>query len=276
MLKIEKSNYTLKSNKIDNISIIHISDLHYDIEYNTKRLNILTKEISNVKPNYVCITGDILDNSSVLNNEKAYKIMYDFLENLCTLSTVIITLGNHELKQSKNYSRDYCDIIVKLKRIPNLILLDNEVFINDNICFVGFNPSYEYYDKLGRDYNIFNKDFDKLDIKLDKEKYNILLIHTPKDLLEDNIYNNRLNNFDLILAGHTHGGLMPVKFKGHMGIISPGKRFFPKNVRGHLIKEKTHLIICSGIVRLSNTSGIFHYFNFLYKMHVNYISIRKN
>ena len=255
MLKIVKSNYTLKSNKIDNISIIHISDLHYDIEYNTKRLNILTKEISNVKPNYVCITGDILDNSSVLNNEKAYKIMYDFLENLCTLSTVIITLGNHELKQSKNYSRDYCDIIVKLKRIPNLILLDNEVFINDNIC---------------------NKDFDKLDIKLDKEKYNILLIHTPKDLLEDNIYNNRLNNFDLILAGHTHGGLMPVKFKGHMGIISPGKRFFPKNVRGHLIKEKTHLIICSGIVRLSNTSGIFHYFNFLYKMHVNYISIRKN
>ena len=61
-----------------------------------------------------------------------------------------------------------------------------------------------------------------------------------------------------------------------MGIISPGKRFFPKNVRGHLIRNKTHLIICSGVVRLSNSAGFLRYFNFIYKIHINNILMTKD
>lgn len=275
-MKIIESKYNLKTNKINNISIIHISDIHYDSFYNVERLKLIIENVSKNKPNYVCITGDILDNNEVLKDDKTYKIIYDFFNQLCLITKVIITLGNHELKGNSDYSTCYYDILIKLKRIPNIILLDNELLVENNICFVGFNPSYDYYKKKGRDYNILNKDFDSLNLKIDKNNYNILLIHTPKDLLSDNIYNNRFNKFDLILAGHTHGGLMPVKLFGHRGIISPGKRLFPKDVRGKLTRENTNLIICSGVMRLSNSAGFFHHFNFLYKIHINHISISKN
>lgn len=271
------SNYTLKTTKINNITIVHISDIHFSKPYNLKILENVSQTINKIKPNYICITGDIIDNNEVLDNNEQYKIIYDFFENLCKNSKVIVTLGNHEMKGKKYTISSYNEILNKLRKIPHLIVLDNDKYVDKNICFVGFNPSYEYYEVKGRNYKVFVNDFNKMNLKLDTKMYNILLIHTPKDIFKDCIYNNieALKDFELILAGHTHGGMMPIKIKGHMGIISPGKRLFPKNVRGHIIRNNTHLIICSAIVRLSNCAKFLRHFNWVYASHINNINVSK-
>lgn len=271
------SNYNLKTTKINNITIAHISDIHFSESYNLKILEIVSQKINKLKPNYICVTGDIIDNNEVLDNNEQYKIIYNFFENLCKNSKVIVTLGNHEMQGKKYTISSYNEILNKLRKIPHLIVLDNDKYVDKNICFVGFNPSYEYYEVKGRNYKIFVNDFNKMNLKLDTKMYNILLIHTPKDIFKDCIYNNieALKDFELILAGHTHGGMMPIKIKGHMGIISPGKRLFPKNVRGHITRNNTHLIICSAIVRLSNCAKFLRHFNWVYASHINNINISK-
>lgn len=267
------SNYNLKTDKIKDIKIVHISDIHCDVNYNFKRLDFLVNEIRKLKPNYICITGDIIDNGKVLEDEKTYEILKKFLINLRMICKVIITLGNHEMKGGDFCIHSYKKIIKRLSDIPNLIVLDNETYEENNICFVGFNPSYEYYkDKKCDSYN-FIRDLNSMNLKLNYDKYNVLLVHTPKDVLEDVIY-NKVKDFDLILSGHTHGGLVPDWVKGNGGIISPERKWFPKNVRGHIIRENTHLIINSATIKFSNTSHSFKYLNFLYSSHINSINFK--
>ena len=272
-MRICKSDYILKSLKIDNISIAHIADIHFDIPYNLEILEKIPQKIKEMNPDYICVTGDIVDNNGVLDNPKQYQIIHNFFKNLCSISKVIVTLGNHEMQGKKNIVNNYNEILNKLRKISTLIVLDNENYIDNNICFTGFNLSHEYYKLKDEKYNLFIEEFNKLNLKLDKNKYNVLLIHTPEDLLSDNIYNS-VKDFELILAGHTHGGMMPIKMKGHNG-ISAGNRWFPKNVRGHLKRNNTNLIICSGIVRLSNSTRFFRHFNWLYASHINKIMVKK-
>lgn len=272
-MRIYVSKYDLISNKIDDIVIAHISDIHYDVKYNLKRFDILVDEISKIKPDYICITGDVLDTNLVFDKKDVYNYLVCFVNRLCMISKVIITLGNHEMYgKTTNYKK----IINDLKVNTAAIILDNELYKDGNICFIGFNPTEEYYNK--RTKKLLIRDVNNLKFKIEKNKYNILLIHTPKDILSKKIYSNTeiVKNSDLILAGHTHGGMVPLNVFGHMGLIAPEKTLFPINVRGHLKKDKTDLIICSGIVRLSNSAHFFKYFNDLYSMHINSINIVKS
>ncbi len=53
--------YTNKD--IKDIKIALLSDIHYSPNYNLKIFEKLTTQIKNNIPNYICILGDILDNS---------------------------------------------------------------------------------------------------------------------------------------------------------------------------------------------------------------------
>ena len=59
-------NELFKTNKnINDIKIALLSDIHYHPEFNTKIFNSLLKQIKKNKPNYICIAGDILDNTNI-------------------------------------------------------------------------------------------------------------------------------------------------------------------------------------------------------------------
>ncbi|MEG1705857.1 MAG: metallophosphoesterase [Clostridia bacterium] len=266
--------YNLKSNKISNVKIAHISDIHYSHKYKIERFKIIVDELKKINPQYICITGDLIDSDEMLEDKLEYNIFIKFIKELSQIGKVLITLGNHEMKHKINFSKDkYMEIVNKFKNIDNVIILENEAIVLDKINFIGFNPSNEYYDKKGKNAKLLVDYFNEQQFSI-KDNYNILLIHTPKDLLKDKIYNEikSFNKIDLILAGHTHGGLMPNNIKGHCGIISPGKKILPRDVRGCLIRNNTNLIISSGIIRLSDTSHL-NFFNDLYAMSINEITI---
>lgn len=271
-MRVYVSKYQLNANQMKKTRIVHLSDIHFDLKYNRKRFELLIREITKLKPNYICITGDIIDNNGVLNDEVSYQRLTIFLKELTSICKTIVTLGNHERKGASCTVESYQEVLKKIRKIPHLIVLENETYQSGNLYFVGFNPRYEYYKTKEKDYKLFNCDFQKLNLNFKDNQYNILLVHTPNDLFKKDIYETcHLHKFHLILAGHTHGGMMPIKIKGHRGIISPAKRLFPENARGYLKKENTNLIICSGIIRLSNTAHFFKYFNNLYASHINCI-----
>ncbi len=258
-MRIEYKKYKIKNNKKTNIKIVHISDIHFSHAYKTKRLDMLKNKINEIKPNYICITGDLIDIYDVVNDTNFHEFKR-WLNELSKISKIIISIGNHEyIKMTETgYTKtENIDWLKKLKN-DNIIILDNDMYNDKNITFIGFNPNYDYYyNKKEKNPEINNIELSKL-ITKDNKNYKILLLHAPSVVLKNNNY-KKIENFktiDLILSGHTHGGLIPSFIPGNFGIISPCREIFPKRVRGTMNLEKTKIIISSGVMKLSRKSKI--------------------
>ena len=263
MLKI--INYELEGNC--NLRIAHFSDIHYAKDFNDKKLEKIILALKKMKIDYICITGDLVDNLGVTNLKCMEKFL-DFLDELSKLSKVIIGLGNHDnrdykkMKDNKWYE--------KLNK--NLILLNNTYYDDDNICFYGLTINKDYYCHEAS--NVLNLYQRLSEIKLNSSKYNILLFHSPLNFTKEEIAG--INNFDLVLAGHTHNGLTPHIFPGNFGFIEPHHGLYIKNARNSFKSGKSLVIISGGITKLPKGTGIFHIFDGLYASDLNYISIKKD
>ena len=86
-----------------------------------------------------------------------------------------------------------------------------------------------------------------------KEKFNILLCHDPiiKDVLE------KLDlNFDLVVAGHNHGGLFPKWMKGYFARSGVDmEKLYPKYIKGMLPCGNGSMIVSEGITKFHSESG---------------------
>ena len=139
------------------------------------------------------------------------------------------------------------------------------------MCFTSIDLPYEYYKlKPGRkSTNFFIKEIDK-NIHMNKRYYNILLCHSPIDVLKKDVLNNskEIRKTNLILSGHMHNGMVPkfLDHKGNIGFIGPNKIFLPKTARGIVTKyidyHEINLIISGGITKISSENSKFlHKFN---------------
>ena len=243
-MKIANKNYTIKGS-IDT-NIVLISDIHYYNKKDILHLNKVLDNIKNLKPNFICIPGDLLDESNVYDEN----YLIEWLTKLANVSKVILTLGNHELyinKSKKIYGLNN-QLINRIKKIKNLYLLDNESKVINNINFTGVTLNTDEYHKEEKHIIDFNK------YNLDSEYYNIVLCHTPLSIINK----TNLKNIDLVLCGHMHGGLMPRflrKIFKNSGLINPSKRLFPQNVYGKIQKQDSTIIITSGITVVSHLNS---------------------
>ncbi len=248
-MRISNTKYEINHNL--NIKIVHISDIHYCNDYKLKRLDFVLENIKKIDPNYIFITGDLIDTADVDDNN--LNIYMNFLEQLGKICKVIVILGNHDVEHTVRGVRKYFinnNFISKLRNVNNLYLLRNEIYEDDLIKVLGIEINYEYYKNNILDIEKINNSINKLNGKI-----NILLVHDP-DVILNNKEKFNLSNIDIILCGHTHGGLMPDFVPGHRGLISPRKALFKNNMRGIYTINKTKLIISSGIVKLSKRSHL--------------------
>ena len=224
-------------------NIVLISDIHYQDKKDIKVLNSLLDNIKKLKPDYICIPGDVTDESFIKDEEE----FVNWLNKLSKVSKVIVSLGNHEFyikKHKKIYGLNK-ELLKNISNIKNLYLLDNKNIIIDNINFIGLTIPVEYYKEIYKSDDLY-KCLDNLNIN--KKYYNILLCHSPINICNKEILKNR--NIDLILCGHMHGGIVPKcmrKIFKQRGLVSPNKRLFPKTVYGNIKIGNTNIIISSGI-----------------------------
>lgn len=278
MSKIVTTKYKITSSKLkEDIRILLMSDLHYKTPNHIEKLNTIKEEIKNIKPTYICIPGDLLDDS----RPKEEKILLDWLTTLGKIAPIIISLGNHDVTTKKEKKVIYDaneELWKKIASIPNVTLLDNDIYETKAIRMIGITLPFDYYHNGHENKNklvpIINQIFPK---QAQSDKLNIILCHTPIHLFDSTIYKqiHLFQKSDLILCGHMHGGMVPHKMHKILkqkGLIGPFKKPFPKTAYGYY--KKHNIIITSGITKLSNRSKL-ESLDFLWSSELVIIDIKK-
>lgn len=270
---------TIVSNKIkDKIKVVLLSDIHFSKYFIIDNLKLIIDNVSKLKPDYICIAGDIIDEVGIIYDIKLMDILTSFLTDLAKISKVFISLGNHDIR----YNQDL--LYFKDLKIDNLYILNNNYYMDKKVVINGYNMPCEYY------YNNSGKEDAKIiyqDLLANKDKLyfsdkllNISLIHSPISMTDKDV-SNYFKKCELILCGHMHNGLvfnwLDKLIKNNYGLISPGKCLFPDLARGYKKVGNNNIIISGGITKLSNSSGkILRVFNKLYPISINYIEIIVN
>ena len=264
------------------IKIIHISDIHFNINTTRKKLDLISEKIIHEKANYLMVTGDTIDRAEIIDNEDKIKELIAFFKKIAKYIRIIISIGNHDTFKNCNA------FFKKLDDIDNIYVLDNLSYVDEYLYVAGFTlPNIYYYNDTGDESteclcDTLDKN-KKLWNNLPNDKIKIALIHSPTKLTEENVL-NRLSGYDLILSGHTHDGVVPeflkIFFGKNRGIISPLKKFFPKIARGKIVKEfnnkKIVIIISGGVTKLSPMNiKLLNILNAIYYIGVNRIIIKR-
>lgn len=243
-------NYRKTTSKVKKeMTFFLISDLHYFKPKDMKKYQFILEEINRKKPDYLFIAGDLLDSSNVIQK----KFLIDFIKACALETTILIGIGNHDITYVHQkrilYDRNK-EFWKQLNKIKNVYVLDNSKYQTEDICIHGITLPYHYY-------------YGNLDIEkflnqyleqADTQKLNILLVHDASS-----VYDRKIDCYDMVLSGHTHNGMIPKlleRVTKNRGIISPAKKWFPKNVRGRLQLKTKDIIISGGITKLSKRSGL--------------------
>lgn len=218
--------YKITNSKITSeyhgLKIAHLSDIHFGSSVNKKDLEKLVYEVNLTKPDIIVITGDLL------TDEWEYDINeLEVLKDLKANLGKYIISGNHD-------NLDLWSEIVEKIEFTNLNDTYKLIYSNSNqpivISGISSNLVNDNIREKTKDFENYLEDNDSI--------YSILLIHEP-----DYIDNIDLNNYDLILAGHSHAGQVRIPLIG--SIITPigSKKYYNE----YYNINNTDLYISSGI-----------------------------
>lgn len=192
-LSIKTRSYEVKLHQLregeesDSIKIALISDIHLGYIIEENQLKKIVKAVNDVKPDIVCIAGDIIDGD--MTSLKAPDALQAILAEIKASYGVYACLGNHDAGAS------YQDILKFLEGANVRVLQDEAVVIDNRFVIAGrkdSSPIGGQGDKRG-----------EFKIPVGAEKLPVIMMdHQPANIREYE------NNADLILAGHTHKGQM--------------------------------------------------------------------
>lgn len=212
----------------DGLKIAHIADIHYGRTTDKNQLNELVSKLNEIKPDIVIFTGDLIDKDTKLDDKKTNEIIE-------ALSKIEATLGKYSIKGNHDYSFDEFDRIINESSFTN-ISDSYELIYNKSknpIMIIGLNSNLKSDKLIQSKIENINENIKEIDCS-----YKILMLHEP-DYVNDIDY----NSYNLILAGHSHGGQIRLPLIG--SIITPTKA---KIFHDEYYKlNNTNLFISSGI-----------------------------
>ncbi len=206
---IKVNNLSVENSKADSsVRIGIISDLH-----NKKFINSnesLYEELRTQEPHIILTVGDMLGRNHTDEEDITY--LQEVLTKLSDIAPVYSSLGNHELDNP--VLEDIKTAIIA----SGATLLDGEymdISLNGTPVRIG---GLSYY----RDWDGPTIQFLYEFSEASDERFTLLLCHFPE------YYEWGIENFpvDLMVSGHTHGGMIRMPFVG--GLIAPDQGLFPE------------------------------------------------
>ncbi len=258
-----------------NKKILLLSDIHYYNDKEKAYLMEVLEEVKKIKYDYLCISGDLLDNGNVQNPDW----LLEWISSLAKVSKVIIGIGNHEqASDAKKHEYAFDRVLYnKMGRLKNVRVLDNSVYVDGNIRFIGVTLPLDYYYQYKESSNYFVKYINNTFPNAYEDKYNILLCHTPIPFTDKNIVEKIpfFSSVSLVLCGHMHGGLLPKflwKIGRGRGIVGPFHRMFLKGSYGVFYSGKCLVVVSSGITKISQVHFL-SFLNFLFRKEITLIDL---
>ena len=222
-----------------------LSDLHVETK-ESRNINDMCESIKTIDHDSVLIPGDILNRVGVLDNAEVLNRLFKLFDILGKNHKVVCSLGNHDLMDRVGRDWQKADknrLIDFLRNNTNAIVLDNQRCNLDGVTIDGFTLPYEYYKNEAGTETISQfleayRNFKLEDVDTPK----LLMVHSAYNAIETGLP----DNYDVIVSGHSHNGLVPPALDfipGSIGLMSPQtelkklKGLFPKYTRG-LIEGK--------------------------------------
>lgn len=265
LLKIRKS---ILYNKYVNkdIKIASVGDTHLSSLVGMEDVNKLSEVLYESNPDYICVLGDIVDTPKELLKDEKIKELKTLMNNSSSIAPTMVILGSHDFIDEE--LAGFPDVMKKtpiwdeINGMPNVHLLNDEVYDDDKIFFGGYRQKWEaYYNLLSEhkeDSEAYYEEFKKhenLYKDLPEEKPRILLTHSPESIIDPKV-ENLLKEYNVILTGHYHDGCVPAMldkvFPKNAGLITPRRSLFPRKARGIVkLNSGTYLVYSGGWTKMA-------------------------
>ncbi len=197
-LKIKE--YMISENVTDNfngLKIVHFTDIHYGMTTGYEDLKEIVDKINFIKPDVIIFTGDFEDSVNSITTEEKERIINVLKELKCTLGKYAVN-GNHD-------SQIFEEVMTR----SGFTLLNNSyelIYNKDNSPILIAGVSSNILDTTSMDDKLLSvyEYINSVEIG-----FKILLMHEP-----DFIDNVKTDYFNLVLAGHSHGGQIKLPIFG--------------------------------------------------------------
>ena len=223
--------YEVRSEKVrEPVRLVLLTDLH-SCAYGAGQRKLLDA-VEAQHPDLVLLGGDIVDDDPSLDEENAWTVVRALAERYPTFYVT----GNHEFwggrpEELKRRMEAYGATV--LEGACETVIFQGQPL---GICGVD-DPA------VGEE--SWEVQLDRAAAEADPDYFNILLTHRPERV---DRYEGR--GFDLVLAGHTHGGQW--RIPGLLnGLLAPNQGFFPQYAGGRYQIGESALIISRGLARES-------------------------
>ena len=270
MGKVLLTEYNISNKKLkEKTTIASMADAHSEYE-KLERIKDILKDLKITK---VLIAGDMIE--SVAGSDYQRDKIVELLQEISKFATIVYSHGNHDTVYLEAEPEEDRERLLennyrlwdKLKDTDNIIMpklpdntsnvIKTSLTSDIDVSSISIPPNYYYFRESPMEYEIYIRSLDM--IRLDAEKFNILLAHSPKNAINGNAideYLKSIKRFNLIVTGHMHSGLIPngLRNKSRRGLLGPGKKVFPENSYGIMQDEDTVAMINGGITKLASGS----------------------
>jgi len=236
--------YEIYSDKINGtITIAVVADLHNQ-NFGENQNKIIDKLI-NASPDIILMPGDMT------NSPYTTDAMSTFIEQAVNIAPCYYVTGNHEVWSYE--SSKICDIIssmgVTVLHSDKLTLDINDSIVElygiDDAASDYFNQDYQTYKWAQRLNDMWSENTEN--------SFRILMSHRPE---KTEIYQQY--EYDLIVSGHSHGGLVRVPLLLN-GLYAPDQGFFPKYAGGkYPLNDVTTMVVSRGLYNYKFMPRVFN------------------
>ena len=235
----------------DGYRITQVSDLQSEY-FGEKQCNLIEK-VDKTHPDIIVYTGDLLD-----RNHTDFDAAREAIKGLLSIAPVYYVNGNHEMAVETSAMEDFYE---DLSAAGVEVLFDCKAVVEKDgaeLCLLGLSEQTVFACKgflrdnsAPLDMDMFQKALGDLREQADADDFTVLLAHEPQYLEE---YGEA--GFDLVFAGHAHGGQIRLPFTD--GLYAPGQGVLPKLASGVRREGDTTQVISRG---LGNSTFPFRVFN---------------
>lgn len=225
---------SVKSGKLpaafDGFRIVQVSDLH-NASFGEGNAELLER-VEQAKPDCIALTGDLVD-----SRHTDVDAALSFASEAAKIAPSYYVTGNHEARLA-----DLEQLLTGLEEAGVTILQNESILLEregQSIVLAGVeDPSFHDDPLLHDTEGIWERNLESL--SPEEGRYTILLSHRPEYFA----FYEKLG-FDLVLAGHAHGGQF--RLPGIGGLWAPGQGLFPEYDAGLYQQGGTAMAVSRGL-----------------------------